>query len=130
MEKKTVEATVPEKKDKDGKVIQRKIGPYAIQVDFPGTVEEAKGWASDEALLTNAFANWRVTLQSNMRSGMIKGETQEQLQQRLGKAKMGVSQKGVTIDPVQAYLARFENANPEEQKKMLQELQKRAAAGK
>lgn len=118
-----VEAQVPENKEKG----QKQIGPFAITVKYPETLEEAKKVYGEEAVLSNAFANWRVTLQGNMRSGMKKGETQEQLQQRLGSAVMGVAQSGARVDPVQAYLAQFQNATPEEQQKMLQDLQKRAA---
>ena len=59
---------------------------------------------------------------------MRRGETPEQIQLRLKDAKMGVASKGAKVDPVQAYLAQFQTATPEEQKKMLAELQKRAAA--
>ena len=41
---------------------------------------------------------------------------------------MGVAAQGAKVDPVQAYYATFQSATPEEQAKMLAELQKRAAA--
>jgi len=86
----------------------------------------------DEAVASNANSNWTVTLQGSIRAGLRKGETQEQLQARLGGAKMGVKVSGAKIDPKQAYLAAFASATPEEQAKMLKELQQRAqkAAGK
>ena len=127
VEKINVQANVPEKKDKDGKITQKKVGPYTVSVDTGSTAAEMIKLFGDDAVKTNAIANWVVTLQGNMRSGMKKGETAEQLQARIGQAKMGVSQKGVKIDPKQAFLAEFASATPQEQAKMLTELQAKAA---
>jgi len=77
---------------------------------------------------SNADANWVVTLQSNIRARLLKGETTEQIQAALGNAKMGVALKGAKVDPIQAYLAMFATASPEKQKEMLKELQSKAAA--
>jgi hypothetical protein len=126
MEKLSVQATVPEKKEGD-KVVQVAVGPFTLSVDTGKDAAELIQMFGSEAVKTNAESNWVVTLQSNMRAGMKKGETQAQLQARLGGAKMGVAQKGVKVDPVQAYLAQFQSATPEEQKKMLADLQLRAA---
>jgi len=122
-----VQATVPEKKDKDGKVVQAQVGPFTIKVQTGATAAESIQMFGDEAVKSNSDSNWIITLQSNMRSGMKKGETQEQLQARLGSAKMGVTQRGAVIDPVQAYLAQFASATPEKQAQMLAELKARAA---
>jgi len=118
-----VHAVVPENKEKG---IARMEG--AVLVDCPDTLEEAKQMGvSDEAILSNAVANWKVTLQSNIRSGLRRGETIEAIQARLGTAKMGVAQTGGRVDPVQAYLAAFASATPEKQAEMLAELKKRAS---
>ncbi len=98
-----------------------------ITVQVPNTAAEAIQVFGDEAVLTNAVANWKITLQSNIRNGLKRGETAEQIQARLGGAKMGVAQAGAKVDPVQAYLAAFAAATPEKQKQMLAELQARAA---
>ena len=130
MEKLSVTAMVPEKKDAQGNVTRKQIGPFTIEVDTGSTVEELKAMFGDKAIKSNAEGNWTVTLQANMRAGMLKGETQEQLQARLGTSKMGIAVRGAKVDPVQAYLAQFSSATPEKQKEMLAELQKRAAAKK
>ena len=122
MIKQQVTANVPANEKKGTKALSA-----TVEVNYSDKIEEAVQMFGTEAILTNAFANWRVTLQSNIRSALKRGETQEQIQDRLKDAKMGVAQQGVKIDPVQAYIARFQNATPEEQKKMLAELQKKAA---
>ena len=126
MKKITVQANVPEKKDANGVVTQVAVGPFSINVDCGETAAEMISMFGDEAVKTNAQANWVVTLQGNMRAGMKKDETVEQIQARLGQAKMGVAATGVKVDPVQAYLAMFQSATPEKQAEMLKELKNRA----
>ena len=96
----TIEASVPGKDGAPSKSAQ-------LTVQYAETIEEAVQMYGAEAVLSNAFANWRVTLQANMRAGIKKGETPEQIQARLGNAKMGVASTGAKVDPVQAYLAQF-----------------------
>lgn len=118
----TITAVVPANAEKGTKELTG-----SITVQYPDTATEAIKVFGEEAVNSNAFANWRVTLQSGIRAGLKKGETSAQLQARLGSAKMGVSTGGARVDPVQAYLAQFASSTPEEQKKMLAELQERAA---
>ena len=125
--KMTVQATVPEKKDATGKVVQAAVGPFTVSVDSGATASEMIKMFGEDAVKSNAESNWTVTIQAAMRSGMKKGETQAQLQARLGGAKMGVAVRGAKIDPVQAFLAEFSSATPEKQRIMMAELQKRAA---
>ena len=125
MKSMTVVANVPEKKDAAGKMVQKAMGPYSVTVQTGETAVESIKAFGDEAVKSNSDANWAVTLQSNMRAGMKRGETQEQLQARLGTAKMGVAQAGGRVDPVQAYLAMFQSATPEKQAEMLVELKKK-----
>jgi len=119
----SVTAQVPANKEKG----TPQLGPCTITVQTGKDAKEMIGLFGDEAVKSNAEANWIVTLQSNVRAGLKKGETPEQIQARLASAKMGVAQKGAKTDPVQAYLAQFGSATPEKQKEMLAELQKRAA---
>ena len=116
-----VEAKVPENKEKGTKEMVS-----AITVQTGETLEEMIQMFGADAVKSNAESNWIVTLQAAVRGGLKRGETQEQIQARLGNAKMGVKVTGAKIDPVQAYLAQFAAATPEAQKKMLAELQARA----
>jgi len=127
MEKLIAEAKVPEKKEGD-KVVRKQIGPISITVQTGATAAEMIQMFGDKAVKSNADANWVVTLQSNIRARLLKGETTEQIQAALGNAKMGVALKGAKVDPIQAYLAMFATASPEKQKEMLKELQSKAAA--
>ena len=97
-----------------------------VVVNFPETVEEAVAWCGEEALLSNAFANWRVTIQANIRNSLTAGATPEQIQDKLKDAKMGVAVTGGRVDTEAAFLAKFRTATPDEQKAMLDKL--RAAA--
>jgi hypothetical protein len=117
----TVEAKVPANKEKGTKEMH---GTATVQ--FAENLDEARKAYGEEAILSNALANWKVTLQSNIRAGLKRGETPEQIAARLKDAKMGVAQTGAKVDPVQAYLAKFASATPEEQQKMLADLKKRA----
>ena len=127
MEKLIVEAKVPEKKDASGKVTRKQFGPVQITVQTGSTAAEAIQLFGDKAVKSNSDANWIVTLQSNIRSRLIKGENAAQIQAALGSAKMGVAVRGAKVDPIQAYLALFASASPEKQKEMLRELQTKAA---
>lgn len=124
----TVTAKVPAKKATADKPATPELGPCTVIVSTGKNEKEMAQMFGGEAVKTNAEANWSVTLQGNIRSGLKKGETPDQIAARLKDAKMGVAQKGVQVDPVQAYLAKFQGATPKEQQTMLAELQKRAAA--
>ena len=123
----TVTAQVPAKKATDKTPAIPQLGPVTITVQTGETAAEKIQMFGDEAVSTNSDANWVVTLQSNVRNGLKKGETQAQIQARLEDAKMGVSSKGATVDPTTAYQAQFLAASPEDQVKMIKELQRRAA---
>lgn len=127
MEKLIVEAKVPEKKEGD-KVIRKQLGPVQLTVNTGVTAAEMIQMFGDKAVKSNADANWTVTLQSNISSRLIKGESLEVIQAALGSAKMGVAVKGAKVDQIKAYLAMFASASPDKQKEMLKELQTKAAA--
>lgn len=121
MKKMEVNATVPAKDDKPEL-------SATILVDAPETAKEGIEVVGDEPIITNALANWKITLQGNIRAGLKRGETQEQIQARLGGSKMGVAATATRLDPTQAYLALFASASPDKQKEMLEALQARAAS--
>lgn len=97
-------------------------------VQYGETVEESTEMFGAEAVNSNAFANWRVTLQAAIRRGHEAGKTDEEIQNELEGAKMGVAVSGGAVDPIQASLAKFKLMNSEEQADYLEKL-KEAAAG-
>jgi hypothetical protein len=117
-----VQAQVPEKKNDKGEVTQKQLGPITINVNTGATAAEMIQLFGDEAVKSNADANWVVTLQSNIRAGLKKGETQEAIQARLGGAKMGVAAKGAVIDPKEAFMAMYAAATPERRQQLIAEL--------
>ena len=129
MIQKEVTAQVPEKKDAEGVVTQQALGPVTVFVDYPETLEEAQGWAGAEAILSNAFANFRVNpIQSGIRAALKQGLNQEQIQAKLGKAVMGVAQVGGRVDAQTAFIAKFKMSNEDEQAAMIQMLHEAAQA--
>jgi len=122
MKKMQVSALVPEKKDASGKVTQKQLGPISVEVEYGETAAETIKMFGDEAVNTNAFSNWRVTLQANIRGALKRGESPATIQQRLGTAKMGVAVTGGKIDAESAFKAKFLAATPEERKKMIEAL--------
>jgi len=115
----TVEAKVPAKDDKPEM-------NGALTVQAPDNIEEAVQMFGGEAVLSNAISNWKVTLQSALRSALKRGEDQGAIQARLGVAKMGVAVAKSSVDPKQAFLAQFAAADPKARKAMLAELQEAA----
>ena len=100
----------------------------AVIVQFGETVDESIDMFGGEAVNSNAFANWRVTLQAAIRRMHEAGKSDEEIQQSLGTAKMGVAVAGGRVDPIQASLAKFKTMTQEEQAEYLEKL-RAAAAG-
>ena len=131
MIQKEVTAQVPEKKNADGEVVQAALGPVTVIVDFPESFEEALGWCTEEAMLTNAFANYKVSpVQAMIRTALKAGKSEDQIQEEAEKLVMGVArQGGGKVDVQAAYIARFRSATPEQQAEMLAQLRENAAQG-
>lgn len=97
-----------------------------VLVNFAETVEEAVQMYGEEAVLSNAFANWRVTLQSNIRAKIKAGISPEEIQRSLADAKMGVAATGIKVDAQAAFLMKFKTSTPEKQAEMLNMLREAA----
>jgi len=128
MKKIAVSALVPEKKDANGVVVTKQLGPVTVEVNYGENAAESIKLFGDEAVNSNAFANWRVTLQANIRGGLKRGEPVAEIQKRLVDAKMGVAVTGGKVDAEAAFKAKFLAANPEDRKKMIQQLRDLAAS--
>lgn len=130
MKKVTIVAKVPANEKKGTKELTAAIDiPFVdLEGDPKKAMAEAVQMYGEKALLSNAFANWRVTLQGNIRSGLLRGEEPADLQARLGASKMGVATAGAKVDIEKAYLAKAMSATPEERAKMIERL-KQVARG-
>jgi len=100
----------------------------AIVVNYTDDLSEAEEMFGGEAILTNAFRNWAVTLQSGIRGALKAGMSPEQIQDKFADAKMGVAMIGAKVDAETAFIAKFKTATPEKQAEMLDML-KVAAQG-
>ena len=130
MMKTTISARLPknEKKNRPADLTASvQVNWVDVDKDAEAALKEAVALVGAKALLTNAFANWRVTVQGNIRAGLDKGEKQEQIQARLADCKMGVAVQGAARDSEADYLAKFASATPEEQAKMIERLKQKAA---
>jgi ssDNA-binding replication factor A large subunit len=98
-----------------------------VDGDIDKAYEEAAQVFGKKAVLTNAFANWRVTLQAGIRSALEKGEDLASIQARFSSAKMGVATSGGVVDAEAAFTAKFLSATPAEREKMIAALKAKAA---
>ena len=92
MIQKEITAQVPEKKNAEGELVQQALGPATIFVDYPETLQEAEEWAGGEAILSNAFANFRVNpIQSGIRAALKAGliDRVATLEEVVGQAARG-----------------------------------------
>ena len=128
MVQKEISAKVPAKKDDEGKITQKDLGETTIVVPYGDTAEESIKMFGEGPVNSNAFANWRVVVQSWIRGQKKAGKTDTQIQEEASKLKMGVAAAGGKIDSKAAYKALFNSVDEKEQAKMLEEL--RAGAKK
>ena len=94
----------------------------SINISGPETVEEAIEMYGGEAVLTNAMANWRVTLQGGIRAGIKTGLDDAQIQEKLGSSKMGVSQPRGSADPVAAMMGKWSKMDDKAKKAFMAQL--------
>lgn len=95
-----------------------------VEKDPKAALAEAVAQFGEKAILSNAKANWVITLQGNMRSRLKKGQSAEQIQADLGNAKMGVAVAKVAADPKANAIAFMKTLTPEQRKAFIQELMK------
>ena len=126
MVQKEIEAKVPAKVNAEDPSKSTLEMSAVIVVNYADSLDEALDMYGEEAVLTNAFANWRVTIQAGIRSALKSGLTAEQIQAKYADAKMGVAATGGRVDAQTAFIAKFKMATPEGQAAML-ELLKEAA---
>lgn len=117
---------MPEVKEISAKSPKMERETLAV-INYGATIDESVEMFGAEAVNSNAFANWRVTLQAIIRRGHLAGKSDEDIQAELASAKMGVAVSGGSVDPIQASLAKFKLMSPEEQGEYLEKL--RQAAG-
>jgi hypothetical protein len=98
-----------------------------IMVNYGETVEESVEMFGADAVNSNALANWIVTLQAGIRRAHSAGKTDDEIQELLGNAKMGVAVSGGRVDPIQASLAKFKTMNEDERAAFLEKLKTAAA---
>ena len=114
MDQREVTAKVPQKKDAEGNITQAELGPVTVLVPFPTNYEEAVGYCTEEAMISNAFANFKVTpVQSMIRAGLKAGKSETQIQEEAEKLVMGIArQGGGKVDVKAAYIAKFRAGTP------------------
>ena len=98
-----------------------------IMVNYGKDVDESVDMFGAEAVNSNALANWTVTLQAGIRRAHTAGKTDDEIQELLENAKMGVAVSGGRIDPIQASLAKFKTMNENERAEFLESLKAAAA---
>jgi len=92
-----------------------------IYVDAPETMEEAVKSFGNEAVLSNAISNWKVTIQAGIRRMLTTGNDQDTIQKAYKGAKMGVALARVT-DPRAAIIAKWSVMSKEEKAELLADL--------
>lgn len=98
-----------------------------VLVDWPESLEEAAEMFSEEAILSNAFANGRVTVQAGIRRMLEAGKTEDEIQEAFKDWKLGVATAGLGGgDPLDRAAAKFKTMTPEEQAKFLEKLRAEA----
>ncbi len=98
-----------------------------VMVNYGENVAESVEMFGGEAVNSNALANWIVTIQAGIRRAHSAGKTDDEIQELLGDAKMGIAVSGGRVDPIQASLAKFKTMNSDEQAEYLEKLRAAAA---
>lgn len=94
-----------------------------ISIQAAETAAEAIQAFGDQAVISNANANWIITVQSAIRRLLKTGVKPEDIQAKLGGVKMGVAIERVAGDPKVAMISKFAAMSPEEKAAFIKELQ-------
>ena len=119
-----VSAKLP-KSEKDGRHDDKEV---AIIVKFPDMTDPDKALAEAvkeygaKAILSNAKANWVITLQGNIRSRLKKGQDANAIQAGLGSSKMGVAAEKVASDPNANAMAFLKTLTPEQRRQFIADM--------
>lgn len=98
-----------------------------VIVNYGKDVNESVELFGADAVNSNALANWIVTIQAGIRRAHSAGKTDDEIQDLLGSAKMGIAVSGGRVDPIQASLAKFKTMDADEQAEYLEKLRAAAA---
>uniref|UniRef100_A0A6H2A541 Uncharacterized protein n=1 Tax=viral metagenome TaxID=1070528 RepID=A0A6H2A541_9ZZZZ len=107
--------------------VKAKLGKEAggaaatIYVNAPETLEEAEKAYGAEEVLSNAIANWKVTIQAGIRRMLAGGSVQDTIQAAYKDCKMGTALARVS-DPRAAIIAKWGSMSKEERASMLADL--------
>jgi len=107
-------------KDKDAK-------SATIIVKAPETLAEAQEMYGDEAILTNAMANFVITEQNRVRADIKAGLDQPAIQEKHANDKMGISQPKGTADPTAAFLSKWQSMSEDEKAQVMRKMKGAAA---
>ena len=99
----------------------RKPSSATIEIQTGETAKEAIEMFGDEAVLTNANANWVVTVQGGIRRMLVAGSSQEDIQKAVGDTKMGVS-RVKSADHTVAIKKQWANWSPEQRAQFIKDL--------
>ena len=93
----------------------------------PETVEEAIELYGGDAVLTNAMANFTVTMQGRIRADIKSNLDAAAIQTKHVNDKMGVSLPKGTSDPVAGIKTKWASMDPKARKELLAELKSMAS---
>ena len=125
MDKKEVSATLPasNKANTTGEDLAA-----TVYVNYGENLDEAVQLFGEDQILSNAWANWRVTLQAAVRRMLAAGKSTDEIQAALENSKMGVAMEKTSVDPITASLMKFKTMTQEEQSVFLEKLKAAAAS--
>jgi len=99
----------------------REPSSATIELQTGETAKESIEMFGDEPVLSNANANWVVTIQGGIRRMLAAGKSQAEIQKEIGSSKMGVS-RARTADPQAAIKKQWATWSPEQRAAFIKEM--------